>query len=245
MSVAAVIVAAGSGTRMGTGNRKQFIELNGKPIYMWSVLRFRMHPDISQLIVCAPPDMVQSMQTAIDDMRVRRSGSDAGLRGTTSVVPGGATRQESVFNGLSAIASGRESEKPSHVLVHDAARPFLTSDVIDRVIDTLKQTDACTVAMPASDTVKRVVDGRIVETLNREELFLMQTPQGARFDLLYRAHQQAREAGIATTDDAAILEAAGIAVNVVMGSRFNIKVTEKDDLQLSQAIATTLGESLM
>jgi 2-C-methyl-D-erythritol 4-phosphate cytidylyltransferase len=235
---------------MGMDNRKQFLELEGRPLYMWSVWQFRMRDDISRIIVVAPPDMVHTMQAAIDDMEFDPQCGKHFC--PTKVVAGGANRQESVFIGLTALAAAAEvphaeepEQQPSHVLVHDAARPFVSHEIIDRVIDTLKETDACTVAIPASDTVKRVVDGRIVETLNREQLYLIQTPQGARFDILYRAHQEASKSGVATTDDAAILEAAGVEVAVMMGSRVNIKVTEKDDLQLSQAIATILGTGLM
>ncbi len=234
MHVAAVIVAAGSGTRFGGDGPKQFIELGGKPVFLWSVDVFRHHPHIEQVVVSAPPDMVQELQASLAVAHC-----EAGA--TCLVVGGGTTRQESVFNGLSALA--QSNPPPTHVMVHDAARPFVTREILDRVLEQLEKTDACTVAIPASDTVKRVVDGSIVETLKREELHLMQTPQAARFELLYRAHQDARAQQVNTTDDAAILEAAGIPVPVVLGSRFNIKITEKEDLLLSQAIATIIGGS--
>lgn len=246
MHVAAVIVAAGSGIRFGGDAPKQFIELNGKPMYMWSTEVLLQHTGIKRIVIVSAPDMVQALQSTVDAKLQSRGQKPIGAGSAATpikVVAGGATRQESVYKGLSALAA--DAPAPTHVLVHDAARPFLTSEIIDRVIDTLKTADACTVAIPASDTVKRVVDGRIVETLNREELHLMQTPQAARFDLLYRAHEAARSRNVATTDDAAILEADGVAVRVVLGSRFNIKVTEKEDLLLSLAIATIIGGSHM
>ena len=135
------------------------------------------------------------------------------------------------------------SPQPETVLVHDAARPFVTGEMIEETIVAAQVHGACTTALAVTDTVKRVHDGMVVETLDRESLILVQTPQAARFDWLIAAHRKARESGVATTDDAAVLEAAGHKVAVVRGASFNIKVTQAEDLILSELLANRLLKS--
>ena len=156
------------------------------------------------------------------------------------VIAGGASRQASVFKGLEFLET--LSPCPKMVLVHDAARPFLTGAMIEQTIVGAQLHGACTTALPARDTVKRIEDGMIIETLDRESLILVQTPQAARFDWLIAAHRKAADHGVAATDDAALLEAAGRRVAIVRGASFNIKITEPEDLILSEALANRLFE---
>jgi 2-C-methyl-D-erythritol 4-phosphate cytidylyltransferase len=155
-----------------------------------------------------------------------------------SVIAGGASRQESVFNGLKHLENRVSSgELPiDYVLVHDAVRPLVTPDMVKATIDCVIEKQACTTGMYATDTVKEVNDGLILKTLDRDNLVMVQTPQAGALPLLLDAHKKAREANYIVTDDAAILEWAGHKVYVVPGSRFNLKVTFAEDLILAEAL---------
>lgn len=229
LSVCAILAAAGIGTRLREGTEelaKQFLELAGKPIYQWPLLVLSRKPEIDRIVVVTLAEMVSKIACQVADL---------GLSGKVSVIAGGVTRQESVRLGLEALA--RLDPAPDIVLVHDAARPFLTSEIVDATISAARAHGACTACVPASDTIKRVEDDLVVETLDRESLVLVQTPQAARFDWLMAAHEKAVAQGLATTDDAALLEAAGYPVAVVAGSPSNLKITERHDLAVAEALA--------
>ena len=148
----------------------------------------------------------------------------------TVVVEGGATRQESVAGGLRDVSA-------DHVVVHDAARPFLSTDLLKRVLEGLAHYDGVVAAEPVEETLKRVDGDRVVETIDRSTLWRAQTPQAFRTPILKRAHDVARVNGIAGTDDAQLVESAGGAIRVVRGDRRNIKVTFEDDFAIAEAIA--------
>jgi 2-C-methyl-D-erythritol 4-phosphate cytidylyltransferase len=150
------------------------------------------------------------------------------------VVPGGATRQESVYLGLVELDN---DPRPDYVLVHDAARPFITRELVERSVNGAIEYGAFSTGMPPADTIKRIEGSEIKETLDRSNLILVQTPQGGRFDWLLAAHKKAAIEGAATTDDAAILEAAGHRVSIIRGASFNLKITQPDDLVLAEALA--------
>lgn len=206
MRVAAILVAAGSGSRFGSGTPKQFLKLLGRPLIRHAAERLAQHVTLLQPVGEA------------------RAGV-AALSGVAHlpVVSGGATRQESVRAGLEALAP----HQPDVVLVHDAARPNFPAGLIPALIAQLAAFKGAIPAAPVSDTLKRVAAGVIVETVPREGLFRAQTPQAFRFDVLLAAH---RAASGTATDDAALLEAMGEAVAIVPGSEDNIKVTYPEDL---------------
>lgn len=156
-----------------------------------------------------------------------------------SVTTGGATRQASVFNGLKFLS--QQASQPDAVLVHDAARPLITATILDDVIKCVEKEPACTVGSPVSDTVKRVDDNIIGETVDRTNLVAVQTPQAARFSELFEAHQRAEADGWVTTDDAAIMEMAGYKVSVVLSTRWNIKITTKEDLRICEALTAAIN----
>jgi 2-C-methyl-D-erythritol 4-phosphate cytidylyltransferase/2-C-methyl-D-erythritol 2,4-cyclodiphosphate synthase len=145
-------------------------------------------------------------------------------------VPGGAERQDSVRLGLEALAA----RQPDRVLIHDGARPFPDAALIDRVVDGLDRAPAAIPALPLGDTIKRAADGRVLETIDRSQLWRAQTPQGFHFDAILAAHRQM--AGRMLTDDAAVAEAAGIAPLIVMGSEENLKVTTAEDLAAAERL---------
>jgi len=223
-SVVAVVPAAGLGTRMGGNTPKQYLLLGGLPLLVYSLQVFQNLQSIREIIL--------SVSESDRDYCWREIVKAFGLKKVTQVVAGGQRRQDSVRNGLAAI-----SNPPDGVLVHDGVRPFIDQIVVRNVIHRAGQTGAAVVAMPIHDTVKRVdVSGLIQETLKREELWQIQTPQVFRYDWLVEAHQQAQQHQWDVTDDAALIERMGYPVSVVEGSCFNIKVTRPDDLAFGEAI---------
>ena len=231
-SVVAVVPAAGLGTRMGGDTPKQYLSLGGLPILVYSLQVFQQIEGIREVILCVP--------ASDREYCWREIVKPFGLKKVTQVVAGGTRRQDSVSNGLAAI-----SDQPDGVLVHDGVRPFIDQQIVRSVIDCAGQTGAAVVAMPIHDTVKRVdPSGIIQETLKREELWQIQTPQVFRYDWLVQAHQQAQQHQWDVTDDAALIERMGYPVSVVEGSCFNIKVTKPDDLVFGEAILKTIGGRL-
>lgn len=223
-SVVAVVPAAGLGTRMGGNTPKQYLLLGGLPLLVYSLQVFQNLESIREIIL--------PVSESDRDYCWREIVKAFGLKKVTQVVAGGQRRQDSVRNGLAAI-----SKPPDGVLVHDGVRPFIDQIVVRNVIHRAGQTGAAVVAMPIHDTVKRVdVSGLIQETLKREELWQIQTPQVFRYDWLVEAHQQAQQHQWDVTDDAALIERMGYPVSVVEGSCFNIKVTRPDDLAFGEAI---------
>jgi 2-C-methyl-D-erythritol 4-phosphate cytidylyltransferase / 2-C-methyl-D-erythritol 2,4-cyclodiphosphate synthase len=217
MHVTAIIAAAGSGRRFGGSVPKQFLQLGGEPVLKRAVQAFQAAPCITDLIVVTRAE-------AVEPVAVLLGAGDKPLR----VIAGGATRQASVACGVSAL-----SEATEYVLVHDAARPFVTPEIIGRALDAAIEDGAAIVALPATDTVKRVRldDGaaRIVETIPRESIYLAQTPQAFRRDVLEAAVALGRE-GVEGTDEAALAERAGHRVRIVDGDPANLKITTASDL---------------
>lgn len=214
-SCVALVVAAGRGHRFGGDMPKQYLQLGGKSVLRHCLETFLNHPRVGQARVVIHPDDHQLY--------------DAAVRGLDLPPPvhGGARRQDSVRLGLQSL----EALAPEHVLIHDAARPFLDAGIIDRTLDALAIAPGAIAAVPVADTIKRAgADGKnIAGTVDRAGLWRAQTPQGFRFKPLLDAHAAAA-AGPEMTDDAAVAESAGLAVSLVRGSEDNFKVTTMDDL---------------
>jgi 2-C-methyl-D-erythritol 4-phosphate cytidylyltransferase / 2-C-methyl-D-erythritol 2,4-cyclodiphosphate synthase len=215
MSVGVIIVAAGRGTRVGSAVPKQLLDLGGRSILRRSVDAFDRHPTVDQLVVVLPAELVGEAPALVGP-------TDRPCR----FVAGGERRQDSVRLGLQALA-----EAIDLVLVHDAARPFAGPELIDRVIAAAGAAGAAIPALAARDTVKRVDPERhtITATLPREEIWLAQTPQGFRRDVLAKAVALG-ETGVEGTDEAMLAERAGHAVTVVPGDARNVKITTAEDL---------------
>jgi 2-C-methyl-D-erythritol 4-phosphate cytidylyltransferase/2-C-methyl-D-erythritol 2,4-cyclodiphosphate synthase len=216
MYVTAIIAAGGAGHRLGAGVPKQLLDVGGCSILSRSVDAFAAHPEVDDVIVALPPELVDAPPIAPGD----------GL--SFRVVAGGSRRQDSVANAFRAINRGTDV-----VLVHDAARPFITGDLISKVIQAAAAHGAAIVAQPVSDTVKRVRRDQdllaVVETIPRESVFLAQTPQAFRVDVLGDAIALG-ESGVDATDEAALAERAGHVVHIVEGTAENLKITTTDDL---------------
>jgi 2-C-methyl-D-erythritol 4-phosphate cytidylyltransferase/2-C-methyl-D-erythritol 2,4-cyclodiphosphate synthase len=218
VSVYALVVAAGRGSRFGGAVPKQYLSLGGATVLRHAVTALAEHPRVSNVLVAIRPE-----DRGLFDRTV------SGLPGLTPVV-GGPTRQDSVRLGLEALAAYR----PACVLIHDGARPFPDSALVDRVIDGLDRAPAAIPCLPLSDTIKRVEDGVIQGTINRSALWRAQTPQGFHFEAILSAHRAA--VGHDLTDDAAVAEAAGLAPLLVGGSEDNLKVTTTEDLVAAERL---------
>lgn len=221
--VAAVVPAAGRGERLGPGLPKALRELSGVPMLVHAVRALSQARRVSLVIVAAPPDDVAEVQALLD---VHLTGPAELL-----VVSGGETRQDSVRMALAALPAD-----VSVVLVHDAARPLVPSELVDAVAAAVcAGSPAVVPCLPLADTVKRAdAGGRVVETLLRDELRAIQTPQGFQRDVLERAH--ASSGGAAVTDDAGMVEALGVPVLLIAGDDEAFKVTRPLDLVLAEAV---------
>lgn len=213
MTAAAVVVAAGRGTRFDdAGPRKQFRELEGEPLAARACRPFLAVPGLEPVVLVLPPDVAADPPPWVEALGVR-------------VTAGGAARRDSVGRGLAALPEEAET-----VLVHDGARPLVTRGLVERVLEVARAGSAVVPVLPLRDTVKEVdAGGRVVRTLDRSRLRRIQTPQGFPAATLRRAHRQAPP-GAAATDDASLCEATGTEVHTVEGDPDNLKVTTPEDL---------------
>jgi 2-C-methyl-D-erythritol 4-phosphate cytidylyltransferase len=226
MNVIALIMAGGTGSRLGAQAPKQLVLLNGRTMIAWSANVFARSPRIQEIVIVTPPGVDVPLLDLVPDA----------ARKVHRIVDGGATRQESVFNGLQSLP--REA---THVLIHDAARPCLSAALRDRVLDALGSHDAVVPAMPVTDTLVRELDARVDAILDRVHIAGVQTPQGFRTELILRAHRAARERGFQSSDDGSLVLALGEQVATVPGERTNIKVTYREDLAVADAILKNGG----
>jgi 2-C-methyl-D-erythritol 4-phosphate cytidylyltransferase len=220
--VGVVIVAGGQGTRAGATELKQFRWVAGKPMLLHSLQAFQARDDVA-VVVCVLP------RSHVGDPPPWILQSDVG-RLLVSV--GGDSRSESVMNGLEDLPADVQ-----YVLVHDAARPLVSDDMIDRVVAQARRGTGAVAALPVVDTLKEVDEsGRIVKTIDRASLWRAQTPQGFPRDMLVRAYLDAYQAGVTATDDAALCERLGLPVAVVRGSERALKVTTEADFARAEAV---------
>lgn len=221
MTVAVLVPAAGRGERLGPGAPKALRELAGDPLLVHAVRGLRGAPSVGPIVVAAPPAEVGRVEQLLAPYDV-------------VVVPGGAQRQDSVRLALAALDPGVDL-----VLVHDAARALTPVAVVEAVVAALRAgADAVVPVLPVSDTVKRVAGDRVLVTVDRSDLRVVQTPQGFRREVLVAAHAQA---GPAATDDAALVERLGRTVVTVPGSEEAFKVTRPFDLAMAEAVLRDRG----
>ncbi|HEY3198768.1 MAG TPA: 2-C-methyl-D-erythritol 4-phosphate cytidylyltransferase [Nitrospirales bacterium] len=223
-TVVAVIPAGGSGRRMGTATPKQFMPLGGIPLLLHSLQVFERCASILQVILVVPKD---ERERVLVDVVARH-----GIKKVQKVVAGGATRQKSVYQGL------RETDPEAEIVViHDAVRPFVTEDLIERSIETARDIGGAIVAVPMKETVKQVgADGHILLTVDRSQLWLAQTPQTFRRAMLIEGYRKAESDGFQATDEASVMERLGYKIAVVSGRWDNIKITTPEDFQMAEAI---------
>ena len=216
MKTTAIIVAAGTGSRFKSTTPKQFLELAGKPVVAHAIDRFQSAASIDSIVVVLPEDRVASFHHTADKL--------------FAVVSGGATRAESVMHGLDAVGA------TEIVAVHDGARPFVTTDEIDRTVAKAKETGAACLVATVTDTIKTVRGGEIADTLDRDKLRRALTPQVFRKELLQRAFETG-DLSEAVTDECYLVEKLGHPIAIVEGSANNIKITHPDDLAFAALLA--------
>ncbi|MFQ5675452.1 MAG: 2-C-methyl-D-erythritol 4-phosphate cytidylyltransferase, partial [bacterium] len=221
--IAAIIVAAGQGSRIGGALPKQFQQVGGKPLLAHTLQRFEACEQVHDLVLITPAEWetyaAKEIVDRFDFKKIRK------------IVTGGKKRQDSVYAGLCALEG-----PPVIVLVHDAVRPCVSSEKIGEVIEACGKHDAAILAVPVKDTIKVAKDGFVTDTLTRSQLWSVQTPQAFRYQLLSRAYEKAFADGVYQTDDSALVERLGVQVKIVMGEDENIKVTVPRDLQLAEQI---------
>jgi 2-C-methyl-D-erythritol 4-phosphate cytidylyltransferase/2-C-methyl-D-erythritol 2,4-cyclodiphosphate synthase len=222
MHVTAIIAAGGAGRRLGADVPKQLIDIGGGSMLQHTIRAFLTHPRVSDVVVALP------RATEHGDLAALAPDRASALQ----AVAGGARRQDSVANAFDHVPASSEI-----VLIHDAARPFVTASLIGRTIDAASAHGAAIAAMPSHDTVKRVERGVIRETIPRDAIYLAQTPQGFRRDVLAAAVALGRS-GVDATDEAALAERAGFPVHVVEGEPGNVKITTEDDLRAARQRTT-------
>ena len=214
---------------MNRPERKQYLPLAGRPVVCHCLAAMDRCPLIEHILLVAPAD----------DFRFCREHILDGLGQGTEItlIAGGADRQDSVYNGLLAV---RDTD--GLVAIHDGVRPFADAATFSRCIEAARTAGACISGVPISDTVKQVtVSGTIEKTLDRETLWLAQTPQVFRYDIIRKAHENARKTGLTGTDDALLVERMGHAVRIVAGSRWNLKITTPEDLKTAEAMLRSDG----
>ncbi|HUB50525.1 MAG TPA: 2-C-methyl-D-erythritol 4-phosphate cytidylyltransferase [Terracidiphilus sp.] len=225
MQVFAILPAAGLGTRMAGPKPKQFLALDGVPILIHSLRAFAAVPRVTAIYVAVRNTEMERVEAQI---------AEHGFTERIKMVEGGEKRQESVAHALAALPA----EADDIVLVHDAVRPLIDTATIERTIDAVIETGAAIVGMPAIDTIKQVErtahGALITATIPREFVVLAQTPQGFRYGLLKNAFAEAEADGFVGTDEASVVERAGLSVAVVPGSQVNLKITQPGDLELAE-----------
>ena len=220
----ALVVAGGSGLRMQSAVRKQYIDLEGRPILAHTLLAVDRCTALQRIVLVVPAGDV-------DDCR-QRVVAPLGLTHEVQLVAGGAHRQASVQCGLAAV-----DDDDGMVMIHDGVRPFISPSLMDACLGGCRISGACIPVLPAAETLKKVAaDGTVVATLDREQIQLAQTPQTFSVGLIRRAHHIAEARGFLATDDASVAESVGATVTVVPGERENIKITTPHDLLLARAI---------
>lgn len=232
MKVTAIIVAGGKGSRMKQKQkiRKQYLNLVDSPVFVHTLRVFDQLNEIDDICLVVPETDIDYCRSLILDM------SD--LKKEIDLTPGGRERQDSVYNGIQAI-----NDRESIVVIHDGVRPFVSPGHIKECISEAGKSGACILGVPAFDTLKRVdmvrnTDkiGKIDKTVQRDSIWLAQTPQAFKCALIMEAHESAKADGYYGTDDASLVEYIGHPIKIICGSKYNIKITTEEDLMLAEAI---------
>jgi len=225
MKVGAIIPAAGRGKRIGASVPKQFLEIQGKPLLHHTLTVFASCQLIDYVVLVMPrADADEMGEEWLNKYEIVRE-----------VVVGGEQRQDSVYNGFNSLEKGTDI-----VVVHDGVRPFTTPQMITATVEAAQQYGAAITAIPVSDTVKQAVDGFVKQTVPRDGLWRVQTPQAFQCRLLQKAFKKAKQDSYYGTDEGSLVEYLGERVKIVPGSELNIKITEKEDLVLGESLLSRI-----
>jgi len=223
MIVSAIIPVAGQGKRFGGQTPKQFLDIGGQSIIEITLQKFVSHVEINHGVVVVPENDINFSGTLF-----RRI---SGFEKKFKVISGGKKRQDSVYNGLESIPPNTDI-----VIVHDGVRPLVSSLLISKSINRALKMGACVAALPVKDTIKRVENDTVLETISRNNLWQVQTPQSFRYSVLKEAHIKARENDFYSTDESSLVEWNGHPVSIIPGESNNIKITTNADLELSRLL---------
>ena len=216
-----VIITAG-GTSSRYGNKNKLLEkINNKEVIKYSTELFLEHPLITSVVICANKSIIKTLNSILDIKNKK-----------LKIIEGGATRQESVYNGLNNIEC-------NYVLIHDGARPVITKELIDKILTEVQIKKALTVATKTTDTIKEVQDGKIIKTLNRDILYNIQTPQAFEYELIKKSHEKLL--GKSFSDDAGMAESMGNCVYILENDYTNIKITTQNDLDIATIYLNNLN----
>lgn len=221
MAYQVIIPAAGQGKRMGAGKNKLLLELNGIPVLIHTLKVFDQDDACEGIILAIHPQDEQEFNVLLKKYEITK---------VTHITEGGKERQDSIYNGLKVIKS------EGIILVHDAARPFIKKEQIHRLVSTAEMTGAAIIGVPAKDTMKKVQEDVVVETVERSSLWAVQTPQAFRFSILLEAYKKAEEDKFTGTDDSSLVERISYPVSMVEGDYDNIKLTTPEDLLFAEVI---------
>ena len=225
MKVGAIIPAAGRGKRIGASVPKQFLEIQGKPLLHHTLTVFASCKLIDYVVLVMPRADVDEMgEDWLNKYEIVRE-----------VVVGGEQRQDSVYNGFNSLEEGTDI-----VVVHDGVRPFTTPQMITATVEAAQQHGAAITAIPVSDTVKQAADGFVKQTVSRDGLWRVQTPQAFQYRLLQQAFKKAKKDSYYGTDEGSLVEYLGERVKIVPGSELNIKITRKEDLVLGESLLSRI-----
>ena len=220
MLASAIIPAAGSGKRFG--EKKQFKEINGKPLIYYTLAPFFESTVIDDIVVPVQKNDMDEVASIIDSITMKKK---------VNIIEGGNTRQDSIHNALSQI-----NNRTHFVCVHDAARPFITKGLIEKVIRSLKDYDAAIVGYKSTDTLKKVSNGEISSTIDRDKIWCVQTPQAFLKEAIINAYDLAKKQSFQGTDDSSLLERAGYRVKIINDSSTNFKITTNEDWIIAESL---------
>jgi 2-C-methyl-D-erythritol 4-phosphate cytidylyltransferase len=226
MSYKVILPAAGQGKRMGAGKNKLLLELKGIPVLIHTIRVFEEDATCSGIILVVHPQEEMEFNALLTKYHVKK---------VIRLVPGGKERQQSIYQALKTVKTD------GIILVHDAARPFIQQEHIHRLIETAKEIGAAILGVPTKDTVKKVQDGVVVETIERSSLWAVQTPQAFRMSILWEAYEKAESDHFLGTDDSSLVERLPHPVAMVEGDYDNIKLTTPEDLVFAEAILNKRG----
>ena len=221
MAYQVIIPAAGLGKRMRAGKNKLLLELRGVPVLIHTLRVFEEDEACREIILAINPQDEKEIKGLLNKYQITK---------VNDLVAGGEERQHSIHNGLKTV------QADGIILVHDAARPFIRKDHIHRLTEKAEETSAAIIGVPAKDTMKKVANGVVMETVERSSLWVVQTPQAFRISLLKEAYQKAEGDQFVGTDDASLVERLDAEVSIVEGDYDNIKLTTPEDLYFAEAI---------
>ncbi|AKG75099.1 2-C-methyl-D-erythritol 4-phosphate cytidylyltransferase [Salinicoccus halodurans] len=219
MKYTAIIPAAGMGSRMGINFNKIFIKIGETPIIRMTVEKFQNDPNCEAVHLAGREGEIDSLHEML-----------AGLSKVKGIHIGGAERQDSIFNALKALSP------TDYVFIHDGARPFVRQETLSALSEAVVKNDSVICGVKPKDTLKMISDNQVQETVDRENVIIVHTPQAFRYDLIMDAHENAAEQNLAVTDDSMMMEALGYRVHVVPSSYDNIKITTEEDLKVAESI---------